>query len=360
MGSVREWESASDADHAHWEEAGRVTEEEEDEEVGGREEELAWVDLSSGVENPWGAVERAAELRIPLPRRKSSAASARSLRSPRMENGGDYLPLDSRKVIRRVPSILLTTAAGDESTVLEASTTNGGRLFSFRQRRGYRISRAVFLALFPSLQDFGRKSWVGRATAVLCVPAILVLNLTLPVVDSDEDDCDAMEEKEGCGEEGDEEDEEDEEEGEEEGGYRDDPSAGASDTPPHRRTHSDNEYVARSNRRAIAQEFHSHVMPRPETSPWETLVDIDGVDRGLRDFEFGGSRSRAEREAGEVEEGGKSPPGTPVDLVVDEDVLTRWLTAVQCILGPVFIVTALSCTSLPFSSSLRQILMSGM
>jgi sodium/potassium/calcium exchanger 6 len=37
--------------------------------------------------------------------------------------------------------------------------------------------------LFPTLRDFGEKSWVGRAIGVFSVPAVLVLTLTLPVVE---------------------------------------------------------------------------------------------------------------------------------------------------------------------------------
>lgn len=39
--------------------------------------------------------------------------------------------------------------------------------------------------LFPSLRHFSKKSWLGIAVGVVTAPAILILNLTLPVVDDD-------------------------------------------------------------------------------------------------------------------------------------------------------------------------------
>ena len=50
----------------------------------------------------------------------------------------------------------------------------------FRIRRHTRMALRV---LFPSLQSFRHKSYIGMALAIMSVPAILALTLTLPVVD---------------------------------------------------------------------------------------------------------------------------------------------------------------------------------
>jgi len=44
------------------------------------------------------------------------------------------------------------------------------------------LALQVYRTLFPSLQNFGSKSWVGRIAAVLCIPALFALTITLPVV----------------------------------------------------------------------------------------------------------------------------------------------------------------------------------
>lgn len=46
----------------------------------------------------------------------------------------------------------------------------------------YRI-QATYHALFPTLRDFGEKSYIGRVIGLFSVPAVLVLTLTLPVVE---------------------------------------------------------------------------------------------------------------------------------------------------------------------------------
>ncbi|WWD08468.1 hypothetical protein V865_006580 [Kwoniella europaea PYCC6329] len=50
----------------------------------------------------------------------------------------------------------------------------------FRVRRK---SKLILRVLFPSLQSFKHKSWIGMILAITSVPAILSLTLTLPVVD---------------------------------------------------------------------------------------------------------------------------------------------------------------------------------
>ncbi|WRT70557.1 uncharacterized protein IL334_007555 [Kwoniella shivajii] len=50
--------------------------------------------------------------------------------------------------------------------------------FAVRRRSGM-----ILRTLFPSLQSFRHKSWIGMILAITSVPAILALTLTLPVVD---------------------------------------------------------------------------------------------------------------------------------------------------------------------------------
>ncbi|KAH7106497.1 Sodium/calcium exchanger protein-domain-containing protein [Auriculariales sp. MPI-PUGE-AT-0066] len=44
------------------------------------------------------------------------------------------------------------------------------------------VAHRIYRTLFPSLQNFGSKSWIGRIASVLCVPAVFALTITLPVV----------------------------------------------------------------------------------------------------------------------------------------------------------------------------------
>lgn len=312
-------------DHGHWGES-------EDEDA---DREGPLIDLSAGVDNPWKATwgGRQQSLKVDIPVYSSSAAtSPRTLR--RKQSSASVTSV----VGKPVPSIRLTTATGDES---ELSSQPKPGFFSIRHRRGYLIARAVFLALFPSLQDFRAKSVVGKATAILCVPAILVLNLTLPVVDIEEDDCLSIEDKErdeGFGiYQGDADEDEDRPLGPTEGLLIDTNDSGHYG---HRRGRSDSDvsYDSREARDAVTHEFHSHVVPRPEVdapSPWATPLDLN------RGNSF--SIARTESDPDFVPSTPASTAGglPPVDQNVHTSVLTRWLTAVQCTLGPVFCITAL-------------------
>lgn len=307
------------------------------------------IDLSPGAENPWQDARTRAGLRIEIPRRKSNAASTRALRTPiapllaRKASGGSTT--STGKAIRRVPSILLTSAAGDQITVHDAPPPPlQPSSISLSNHHGYHVSRAVFLALFPSLQDFSDKSCLGKATAILCVPAILVLNLTLPVVDTEEADCVSVEEKERFAKRPKYEDDDsysDELE-------RDNDDSLLVDTsdphPPH------HHFTRAEARNAVALQLHSHVLPHPELdSPamWATPLDVDSLERGLEAFSFASENGTvnkvppSEEQSSTPSEDGLTPPGTPAIVLVHEDVLTRWLTVVQCTLGPVFCTTAL-------------------
>lgn len=354
-------------------------EEDDEQEERGRRSPL--IDLSEGVENPWhGSRSRAdsrTSLHIDIPAFPSSAASARMRSNPpsqlRRTASGHSVDQDGKR-IRKVPSILLTSASGDESLVQPSSIIPPGR-FAITHRRGYRIARAVFLALFPSLQDFREKSWVGRGTAILCVPAILLLNLTLPVVDSEADDCASLEEKEAREEEDasgdvyrdyDSEDEDEDGLAPREGILvdTDDITAMPPHPPSHHHTTSE---VNRHHREEAARALHGRVLPHAELidgvevpSPWvntpahsplppATTAEED-VQRSFAQFSMASEngtvnhvRSSTEGTDGSDGSAGKGEGGgtSQANLEVHANVLTRWLTAVQCTLGPVFCVTAL-------------------
>ncbi|GAA5924462.1 hypothetical protein JCM10213_004583 [Rhodosporidiobolus nylandii] len=148
--------------------AGGDSESETEGEVGRKKSAL--VDLSEGVENPW--------------------ESARS----------SFEQDEERTEVHRVPSILLTTDSGADTILAEGpssdpasqhphSTAPSSSRGPSRRRQRHHLFRALRRALFPSLQSFRSKSILGRVTALICVPALFVLNLTLPVVEepSDED-----------------------------------------------------------------------------------------------------------------------------------------------------------------------------
>ncbi|ORX41138.1 Sodium/calcium exchanger protein-domain-containing protein [Kockovaella imperatae] len=83
----------------------------------------------------------------------------------------------------RTPSIAVVDPSGAEgpadSPPLEP-TSHHRNESRFRIRRR---TRMVLRILFPSLQSFRHKSYLGMFLAVVCVPQLLALTLTLPVVD---------------------------------------------------------------------------------------------------------------------------------------------------------------------------------
>ncbi|GAA5936199.1 uncharacterized protein JCM15063_002741 [Sporobolomyces koalae] len=134
----------------------------------------------------------------------------------------------AKKEVRRVPSIMLTSETGSDtlipgveevgtsdSSITSSSTVRPGSATvparssplssstmtppspasssstalptSSERPRGTvsnrLLLRSILSALFPSLDQFGSKSIVGKLTALMCVPALLVLNLTLPVAE---------------------------------------------------------------------------------------------------------------------------------------------------------------------------------
>jgi sodium/potassium/calcium exchanger 6 len=271
---------------------------------------------------------------------------------------------------------MLTSATGDEQLVQESAVIPVDEQ-PFTQRRAFRIARGICVALFPSMQDFWSKSIVGKATALLCVPAILLLNLTLPVVDSEADDCASLEEKEARDAEAAQLDsyrDYDSNEGEE-SGLQDSyfgPYDGLlvdTEDPEHPRDshHPLSSQDARIRRELAAKALHNRVLPHAaanaisgaeipspwiSTTPLETPSVADGLHHALAKFTFAAGDSFVDRsesrtgtpdavDAPVTPKKGGSLTVSSAKLDVHADVLTRWLTAIQCTLGPVFCVTAL-------------------
>jgi sodium/potassium/calcium exchanger 6 len=76
-----------------------------------------------------------------------------------------------------LPTIALTDPSGQEAAPTQPSTPSESR---FRIRHH---TRAILWTIFPSLRDFRHKSIVGMFMAIVSVPALLLLTITLPVVD---------------------------------------------------------------------------------------------------------------------------------------------------------------------------------
>lgn len=359
------------------------------------------IDLSAGVENPWQSAEgRGAgagigtgtegakaghsrtdsrhSLQLEIPQVPSTAAASQSRTRPsstlRRTASGNTIVVDGKK-IRKVPSIMLTSDTGDEQLVQESAVIPVGST-PFTHRRAFRIARAICVALFPSMQEFWSKSIVGKLTALLCVPAILLLNLTLPVVDSEADDCASLEEKEAREAEAAQLDgyrDYDSDDGDDEGvqdsyfGPFDDLLVDTED-PDHPRDshHPLTAKDARIRRELAAKALHNRVLPHSAAnaisgaevpSPWISTTPVqtpsvaDGLHHALSKFTFAAGDSfvdQSESRAGGTQVGDAlvtpkkgSLSLSSAKLDIHADVLTRWLTAIQCTLGPVFCVTAL-------------------
>ncbi|WWC92150.1 uncharacterized protein L201_007104 [Kwoniella dendrophila CBS 6074] len=107
-----------------------------------------------------------------------------------------------------IPSIAVVDPSGrtdDIQEVEEASTSSPPQTppLKFIKKKESRFairrkSKLILRVLFPSLQSFRHKSWLGMILAITSVPAILVLTLTLPVVDDgSNNDCDHAHTNEG-------------------------------------------------------------------------------------------------------------------------------------------------------------------
>lgn len=304
------------------------------------EDERGTIDLSKGVDNPW-----------------------KDAQSPLVQD-------DSRSpTIRRVPSILLTTDSGSDTILADhpssppPSTPSGGKPPRLRSRRR-RLLHAWRCALFPSLQSFRSKSIVGKCTALLCVPALLFLNLTLPVVEEPSDEGDSS----WNGEKADREGGIDAEAAIEAIGRQLHSPAVAhthADSHPHH-THWHSQAVhdnSPSHRlqhiRAEAAEAEapspSRAWEEVSTTPLDSPTPTRALPTGPVDYfritnaTLTSSPATATPAPVEEEDGvrrtaeGKEPRQPREDELEDlaQEHVTRVLTALQCLFGPLFVVSAL-------------------
>ncbi|GAA5901152.1 hypothetical protein JCM8208_002290 [Rhodotorula glutinis] len=293
------------------------------------------IDLSDGVDDPW-----------------------KGAHSPMVDNDG--------RAIKRVPSILLTTDSGSDTILADPPSPSPASIASRHPPRKHHVLHAVRCALFPSLQSFRSKSIVGKCTALLCVPALLVLNLTLPVVEEPSDDSTASWHEEkyvatpGSGVQvesrhvdapsSDEEDDDhldadvDERNAYDRIGHALHSPAvanppGHSDSPAHRLQHV----------RAAAAEAES------PHGAWAEVATppLGAVERPASPMDYfrvvnSSEASQVGRVGSEQDEGRDLVLGDGGDEASEEErdwraqeAVTRCLTALQCALGPVFCVSAL-------------------
>ncbi|EPQ29583.1 uncharacterized protein PFL1_02802 [Pseudozyma flocculosa PF-1] len=91
-----------------------------------------------------------------------------------------------------IPSIKISAGDGEDGPDRQPTSTLPGEV-RLRPHRGvseqivYRL-RVVLRALFPAFRHVRDKSWIGLAISIITAPAIMTLNLTLPVVDDEADD----------------------------------------------------------------------------------------------------------------------------------------------------------------------------
>lgn len=275
------------------------------------------------------------------------------------------------------------------------SASHRGRWRTPNWRYIFAAVRAMAYAVFPSLHNFRKKSILAMMTSLVAVPAVLLLNLTLPVVDESEAEDSFLEEleKERLELEGDEEGQIRlaEDDVEEDGGIID-LESGYNHSHSHHRTHiagrrspsgddiedeldrQEHDDYERNVRRtlAIAEELHSpvathhhhhdearahaHSEPTPGANgllappgralsvPVESKHYIDSADIPISD-------SPARVQSPVLAAGSAAVPDLPSldDLAgpkapsydIDDCDLNRYLTALQCFLAPMFCVVAI-------------------
>ncbi|WWD20576.1 hypothetical protein CI109_105052 [Kwoniella shandongensis] len=130
--------------------------------------------------NPWE--DQRGHPPTPSPQLSSLSTSTTRPNRPKV-----VIPNKAQPVRQYVPSISVVDPSGhveepgpDEQSPLLATPPNGRSESRFRIRRR---TKHVLRTLFPSLQSFRHKSIIGMILAIMSVPAILALTLTLPVVD---------------------------------------------------------------------------------------------------------------------------------------------------------------------------------
>ena len=219
--------------------------------------------------------------------------------------------------------------------------------------RSWRIAISVIIALihaiFPSLHNFRSKSILAMITSVISVPAVLLLNLTLPVVDETELAEEFLQEMEkerlisedpghrrGDGEEGDDDDDDDV------GSHalNEDEDSIEEELNEEERVEYENN-VRRSL--AIAHELHSPVATLQH--PHSHHLGRTGVGAmnlappDVEDGTFSVSQRSAVPSLPELEDHQELRVGQTYEITDLE--LSTYLTAIQCFLAPIFVVMAL-------------------
>ncbi|GAA6000166.1 hypothetical protein JCM10207_007886 [Rhodosporidiobolus poonsookiae] len=314
------------------------------------------IDLSAGVDNPW-------------------KGARSSFEHP-------DTPATTTSTIRRVPSIMLTTDSGSDRILADgpaspvapltppAAPTPPSGPAHRRRRHRHHLFRAFRRALFPSLQSFRSKSIVGRVTAILCAPALLVLNLTLPVVEEPSEVAAASwaEEKSrpaslynGDARGGPAHAEEADDPVERVGrelhspaidAHRHHPHAPAHSHPQHGHPHAISHSHHLQHVRAAAAEAEAphRAWGEVSTTPLESPTRVAPLEyfRVVNASEG----SEASRVPASTREGSQAEVEEAEEIddelleIKATDQVTRCLTAVQCALGPVFAVCALLLDSL--------------
>ena len=216
------------------------------------------------------------------------------------------------------------------NTAQESPTLSSDIPASLRLRRRDKLLRRLRLsyhALFPSLHNFRSKSMIAKGLAILAVPAILALTLTLPVVDTEADDDDSFSEKSSVA--GDESDEEAALSGEE------DEDDDAFFSPKNR---------ARDVRIASGLSGHELVLGDPwgavPESHRQVLTHAGSTDFGLDSRLLSVPDLNVSGGGGQIEltDGDEQEREACEDECEDDLKWSKELTAAQLVLGPSFCV----------------------
>jgi hypothetical protein len=251
-----------------------------------------------------------------------------------------------------VPPIYVTTASGSATALSATRSSSEATITPLATKADLRphptrrqLLHAALGALFPSLQAFRSKSLIGKVTALLCVPALLALNLTLPVAEEPpcDDDCSWTEEKQAAatGDDRDGREEHADEEGtiERIGRALHSPAT----LQPHEHDASPTHRL--QHLRAEATEADA---PSPSLAWGEVTRDpLEPLNLGSPAVAL---QQNPLEEFGVVQSSEAAEEASRRDLhteaVIEQEAMarervTRTLTAMQCALGPVFVVTAL-------------------
>ncbi|CEH13334.1 K-dependent Na :Ca2 antiporter [Ceraceosorus bombacis] len=161
------------------------------------------LDASVAVDDPWREGSSfVQQVGVPFPphdglhKRDTSGGSASHLDLPRIRTGAgrSRSPVPSIHVSSHgaaeessLPKGASQSIEHSKSTLLGRSKDPTGAYSQVMKPRNFHRAfvRPLRRALFPSLRHFHEKSWLGVVVSLLTAPALLVLNLTLPVVDDD-------------------------------------------------------------------------------------------------------------------------------------------------------------------------------